>query len=53
LLKMAECYQKLGDSEAEATYERVIRDYADQKEASSAEFVGGFAGQRGDGQRNR
>ena len=33
LLRMAECYQKLGDAEGRATYERVIRDYADQREA--------------------
>lgn len=33
LLRMAECYQKLGDSEARAVYERVIREYADQSEA--------------------
>ena len=32
LLRMAECYQKLGDTEARATYERVVREFADQKE---------------------
>ena len=33
LLRMAECYQKLGDSEARNIYERLIRDFNDQKEA--------------------
>lgn len=33
LVRMAECYQKLGDSESRAVYERVVRDYADQKDA--------------------
>jgi Tol biopolymer transport system component len=30
LLRMAECYQKVGDAQAIRTYERLIRDYADQ-----------------------
>jgi Tol biopolymer transport system component len=33
LLRMAECHQQLGEAEAQAIYERVIRDYADQKDA--------------------
>jgi Tol biopolymer transport system component len=33
LLRMAECHQKLGDAEAQAIYQRLVRDYADQKEA--------------------
>ncbi len=33
LVRMAECYQKLGDADAQKIYERVVRDYADQKEA--------------------
>lgn len=33
LLRMAGCYQKLGDSQARAVYERLMRDYADQAEA--------------------
>jgi Tol biopolymer transport system component len=33
LLRMAECYQKLGDSQARATYERLIREFGDQKDA--------------------
>jgi len=33
LLAMAECHQKLGDGEARAIYERVLREYADQKQS--------------------
>jgi Tol biopolymer transport system component len=33
LVRLAAAYQKLGDSQATSIYERVIRDYADQKEA--------------------
>src|SRR5687768_15653430 len=33
LLRMAEVYRTLGDAEARSTYERIVRDYADQKEA--------------------
>src|SRR6266542_2050124 len=33
LMRMAECYQKLGDSEARKIYERLVRDFGDQKEA--------------------
>ena len=33
LLRMAECHQQLGEAEAQAIYERVIRDYADQRDA--------------------
>ncbi|MBK5292530.1 MAG: PD40 domain-containing protein [Acidobacteriia bacterium] len=33
LVHMAECYQKLGDAEARKIFERVVRDYADQKDA--------------------
>ncbi len=36
LLRMAACYQKLGDGEAQKTYERLIREFSDQKEAASA-----------------
>src|SRR5687768_16683983 len=34
LIRMADCYQKLGDAEARNIYERIVRDYADQKEAA-------------------
>jgi TolA-binding protein len=33
LVRMAECYQKMGDAEARKIYEQVVRDYADQKDA--------------------
>ena len=33
LIRMAECYQKLGDAESRKIYERVVTDFADQKEA--------------------
>ena len=35
LVHMAECYQKLGDTESRRIYERVVRDFADQKEAAA------------------
>lgn len=36
LLRMADCYQKLGDREAQAIYERLVRDYGDQKVAAAS-----------------
>lgn len=30
LLRMGQCYEKLGNTEARAAYERLVRDYADQ-----------------------
>jgi Tol biopolymer transport system component len=33
LVRMAACYEKLGDAQARAIYERIARDYSDQKEA--------------------
>ena len=36
LVHMAECYQKLGDSESRRIYEQIVREYADQKEAVAA-----------------
>ena len=33
LVHMAECYQKIGDAEARKVYERVVREYGDQKDA--------------------
>ncbi|MBK5290403.1 MAG: PD40 domain-containing protein [Acidobacteriia bacterium] len=32
LVRMAEAHQKLGDAEAQMIFERVVRDYSDQKE---------------------
>lgn len=34
LVRMAECYQMMGDAEARKIFERVVRDFSDQKEAS-------------------
>ncbi|MGH9257187.1 MAG: hypothetical protein ACRD3C_21730 [Vicinamibacterales bacterium] len=33
LLGMADCYQKLGDAQAKSVYERVVREFADQRDA--------------------
>jgi Tol biopolymer transport system component len=33
LLHEAQCYQKLGDAQARAIYEHIVRDYADQEDA--------------------
>jgi Tol biopolymer transport system component len=33
LIRMAECHQKLGDAEAKNIYERIVRDFSDQKDA--------------------
>ena len=33
LIRMAECYQKLGDVQARTIFEQVVRDYADQPDA--------------------
>src|SRR5262249_53298924 len=35
IVRMAECYQKLGDAEARKLYERVVREFADQKEPAA------------------
>ena len=35
LVRMAECYQKMGDAESQKIYERVLREYGDQKEAAA------------------
>ena len=32
LIHMGQCYERMGDAEARQTYERVVRDFADQKE---------------------
>lgn len=36
LIRMAECYQKMGDAESRKVYERVVREYADQKDVVAA-----------------
>src|SRR5882672_1835323 len=33
LVHMGQCYEKLGDAESSKAYERVVKDYGDQKEA--------------------
>jgi Tol biopolymer transport system component len=33
LIRLAECYEQLGEAGSRAAYERIVRDYADQKEA--------------------
>src|SRR6266568_9109508 len=33
LVRMGQCYEKLGDAESRKAYERVVLEYADQKEA--------------------
>ena len=33
LVRMAECYQKLGDAQAKQVYERVVREFGDQADA--------------------
>jgi Tol biopolymer transport system component len=35
LVRMGQCYEKLGDTEARKAYERAIRDFGDQKEAAA------------------
>jgi Tol biopolymer transport system component len=35
LVHMGACYEKLGDAEARKAYERVVRDYADQKDPAT------------------
>lgn len=35
LVHMAECYQKQGDAEAKRIYERVVREFGDQRDAAS------------------
>ncbi len=33
LVRMAECFQKVGDTEANKIYEQIVREYSDQKDA--------------------
>lgn len=35
LLRMAECYEKLGNVESRKVYQRVVREFADQKDVAS------------------
>jgi hypothetical protein len=45
---MGQCYEKLGGAEARKTYERVMPEFADQKEA-----VAGPSGREGHADRDR
>jgi tetratricopeptide (TPR) repeat protein len=36
LVRLAECYRKLGEADARAVYERVVREFADQVESAAA-----------------
>jgi hypothetical protein len=47
LVRMGQCYEKLGDAESRKAYERVVREYADQKEAVALARtrLGGVTGQ--------
>ncbi|MCX6559385.1 MAG: hypothetical protein NTZ26_02615 [Candidatus Aminicenantes bacterium] len=36
LVRMGQCYEKLGDAQARQAYDRVVRDFADQKETVDA-----------------
>ena len=36
LVRMGQCYEKLGDAESRKIYERVVREYGDQQEAAAA-----------------
>jgi Tol biopolymer transport system component len=49
LLRMAECYQKLGDAQARAIYQELVGKYADQREVATIarERLGGAAPIRG------
>src|SRR5215469_143671 len=33
LVRLAECYQKMGDAESRKIFEQIVRDYADQMDA--------------------
>src|SRR5438128_11618389 len=35
LVRLGQCYEKLGDAESRKAYERVLREYSDQRQASA------------------
>jgi Tol biopolymer transport system component len=47
LVRMGQCYDKLGDTESRKAYERVVREFADQKEsaAEARKFLAAKGGQ--------
>ncbi|MCX6634343.1 MAG: tetratricopeptide repeat protein, partial [Acidobacteria bacterium] len=43
LVRMGECYERLGDADARKAYERAVREFSDQKEpAETARIKRGF-----------
>src|ERR1035437_9859367 len=40
LVHMAECYQKIGDTQSRKIYEQVVHEYGDQKEAAALARTG-------------
>jgi Tol biopolymer transport system component len=46
LVRMGQCYEKLGDNEARKAYERVVREFGDQREAvaEARKHLGGDGG---------
>jgi Tol biopolymer transport system component len=46
LVRMGQCYEKLGDNEARKAYERVVREFSDQKDAvaEARRHLGGNGG---------
>jgi Tol biopolymer transport system component len=56
LMRIAECYQKLGDTEANKIYEQIVREYSDQKDAVSvarARLANGTTRMKSDAMVNR
>jgi Tol biopolymer transport system component len=50
LVRMADCYQRLGDSESKKIWQRIVRDYADQPEpVATAHARLGDGGVKGSG----
>src|SRR4051794_25838969 len=35
LIRLAECYEKLGDGQSRKAYEQIVREYGDQKELAT------------------
>jgi Tol biopolymer transport system component len=55
LLRMGECYQKLGDEQATKVFERIVREFGDQKQAAQAASarLGGFGADAASGMTSR
>src|SRR6185295_83722 len=39
LIRLGQCYEKLGNAEARKAYERVVKEFSDQKDASEAQAL--------------